>query len=471
MRGNRIGFKLGLAIMSLFLVVLLSLGVMIDRMFSSFYYREMRTQAMELASHFTAMAESGDTTNELMMGSFAEFTDVSIFNISRDGKVELHSGLHDAADRMFIQDGDLEHIFAGADSSFVYSDPAGHRYFVTAQPIKQGTSIISALYVMSSMENMEQTLAAVRDILLLAGVSAFVLALLITLVIARILSRPLVQMQKATRKIAAGELETRLTISSNDEIGTLAGAINDLAVDLQRFRDTRQEFLANISHELRTPVTYLQGYAKVVRDGLYETEEEQQLYLNIIHQEAHRIQHLVDDLFELAKMEEGQIPLHIGPVDFTGIAGQAVSKLELTARDKGIRLLFNVSGAAAPIPGDAKRMEQIVMNILENAVRYTDEGEVRVLLQYDSDKVRFIVEDTGIGIPEEELPFVFERFYRVEKSRSRQYGGTGLGLSIVHKLTGLLGGTVSISSKPGEGTKCEVVFEKTDNTQQAELVR
>ncbi|WP_342566128.1 HAMP domain-containing sensor histidine kinase [Paenibacillus sp. FSL R7-0345] len=461
MSGNRIGFKLGMAIMSVFLVVLLSLGVIIDKMFSSFYYREMRTEAEELASHFTAMAESGDTTNEQMMRSFAEFTDVSIFNISQDGGVKLHSGVHDSADRSFIHAGELDRIFAGRDLSFVYTDPGGHRYFITAQPIEEGNRIVSALYVMSSTESMEQSLADVRDILLLSGVIAFALALLITLIIARILSRPLVQMQKATRKIAAGELETRLMISSNDEIGTLAGAINDLAVDLQRFRDTRQEFLANISHELRTPVTYLQGYAKVLKEGLYETEEEQKLYLDIIDQEAHRIQHLVDDLFELAKMEEGQIPLHIELVDFAGITGQAVRKLELTARDKGIRLLFNISGEAVPIPGDAKRLEQIVMNLLENAVRYTDEGEVRVLLQYTEAQVWFTVEDTGIGIPEEELPFIFERFYRVEKSRSRQYGGTGLGLSIVHKLAGLLGGAVKITSKPGEGTRCEVVFSST----------
>lgn len=204
MSGNRIGFKLGMAIMSVFLVVLLSLGVIIDKMFSSFYYREMRTEAEELASHFTAMAESGDTTNEQMMRSFAEFTDVSIFNISQDGGVKLHSGVHDSADRSFIHAGELDRIFAGRDLSFVYTDPGGHRYFITAQPIEEGNRIVSALYVMSSTESMEQSLADVRDILLLSGVIAFALALLITLIIARILSRPLVQMQKATRKIAAG---------------------------------------------------------------------------------------------------------------------------------------------------------------------------------------------------------------------------------------------------------------------------
>ncbi|AIQ68836.1 sensor histidine kinase [Paenibacillus graminis] len=463
MKNNIIGFKLGLAIMSVFLIVLLFLGVAIDRMFSSFYYKEMRTETEELASHFTVMAESQDTTSEQMMRTFAEFSNVSIFNISRDSRLTLHSGVHDSADRSFIHGADLARIFSGTRVSLLYKDPAGHRYFVTGRPIKDGGRVSSALYVMSSTQSMVQSLASVRDILLLSGIGAFVLALGITWIIARLLSRPLVQMQKATRKLAAGELETRLTIGSNDEIGFLAAAINDLAVDLQRYRDTRQEFLANISHELRTPITYLQGYAKVVKDELYETEEEKKLYLDIIGQEAHRIQHLVEDLFELAKMEEGKIPLHLEEVDLKRIVDQAARKLELTAKEKGLKLAVVHNGQASLLLGDSKRMEQIVMNLLENAVRYTDEGEINVQLNYLPGSAVFIVEDTGIGIPEAELPYIFDRFYRVEKSRSRQYGGTGLGLSIVNKLVELLDGSIRITSKAGAGTRCEVKFNRQPN--------
>ncbi|WP_379147177.1 sensor histidine kinase [Paenibacillus sp. sgz500992] len=460
MKNNIIGFKLGVVIMSVFLIVLLSLGIVIDRMFTSFYYQEMQTEAEELASHFTAMAESKDTTNGQMMMSFAEFSNVSIFNISLDGKVLLHSGVHDSTDRSFIRAQDMQAIFTGQRVSFLYKDPSGYRYFVTGQPISSGDIITSALYVMSSTENMEHSLSTVRDILLLSGLGAFLLALGITWFIARILSRPLVQMQKATRKIAAGELETRLTISGNDEIGFLAGAINDLAMNLQHYRDTRQEFLANISHELRTPITYLQGYAKVVKGGLYETEEEKILYLDIIDQEAHRIQHLVDDLFELAKMEEGKIPLNLEEVDLALLVDQAVRKVELTAKEKGLQLNSSCTGEPFGLQGDGKRMEQIVMNLLENAIRYTDAGEVSVQLDFRVDSAAFIVEDTGIGIPEEELPYIFDRFYRVEKSRSRQYGGTGLGLSIVNKLVELLGGEIEITSRAGAGTRCRVVFYK-----------
>lgn len=460
MKNNIIGLKLGIVIISLFFVVLLFLGIVIDRLFTNFYYSEMHTETEELTSHFTVMAESGDTTTEQMMKTFAEFSNVSIFNISKGGLVDFHSGVHDSADRSFIRTADLAAIMSGKSVSFDYQDPAGHHYFVTGQPITKSDSIDSALYVMASTKSMEQSLSDVRNILFLSGFGAFILALGITWVIAKALSRPLVQMQKATRKIAAGELETRLTISTKDEIGFLAGAINDLAVDLQRYRDTRQEFLANISHELRTPITYLEGYAKVVMDGLYETDEEKNLYLNIIYQEAHRIQDLVEDLFDLAKMEEGNISLHLEWFDLSEMVDRAVRKVELKAKEKELGLAIHHSGSAVNILGDEKRMEQIVMNLLENAIRYTDRGEINVHLVYEATSVAFIVEDTGMGIPEAELPYIFDRFYRVEKSRSRQYGGSGLGLSIVNKLVSLLGGTIKITSQVGIGTRFEVHFNK-----------
>ncbi|KGE20889.1 sensor histidine kinase [Paenibacillus wynnii] len=458
MRSNRVGLKLGLVIISVFLIVILFLGFAIDRMFTNFYSAEMRRETEEITSHFTVMANAADTTSEQTMMTFAEFSNVSIFNILESGSVTLHSGVHDSTDRTFIRASDLKKIFSGEKVSLLYEDPSGNRYFVSGQPITAGGVITSALYVMSSTEQMEQSLSGVRNLLILSGTGAFLLALGITWIIAQVLSRPLLQMQKATRKIARGELETRLEIKSKDEIGSLADAINDLAIDLQHYRDTRQELFSNISHELRTPITYLEGYSKVVKDKLYETEEEKDRYLDIIYQEAVRLQHLVDDLFDMAKMEEGKISLVFERIDLSELVEQAVRKVELKAKDKSLRLTNSQSGKASLVHADGKRMEQIVLNLLENAIRYTEQGGIDVHLVYTSKRVTLIVEDTGIGIPEEELPYIFERFYRVEKSRSRQFGGTGLGLSIVKKLVEVQGGELQVSSKLGEGTRFEIQF-------------
>ncbi|WP_054939804.1 sensor histidine kinase [Paenibacillus ihuae] len=458
MRNNRIGIKLGLVIITVLLIVLLFLGFAIDKMFTNFYTAEMRKETEEIASHFTVMANATDVTSEQTMMTFAEFSNVSIFNILDNGTVNLHSGVHDSADRSFIRGSDLDKIFAGKIVSLLYEDPQGNRYFVSGQPITSDGVITSALYVMASTEQMEQSLSGVRNLLILSGMGAFLLALGITWIIAQVLSRPLLQMQKATRKIAIGELETRLEIKSRDELGSLAEAINDLAADLQRYRDSRQELFSNISHDLRTPITYLEGYSRVVKDHLYETEEEKDRYLDIIYQEAVRLQHLVDDVFDLAKMEEGKISLLVEELNLSDLTEHAVQKVKLKANEKGLNLSFESSGPVSLVRGDRKRMEQIVLNLLENAIRYTEKGSITAGLQYTGTTVLLSVEDTGIGIPEEDLPYIFERFYRVEKSRARQFGGTGLGLSIVKKLAELQGGKIKVNSQLGEGTRFEVHF-------------
>ncbi|MED1790290.1 ATP-binding protein [Brevibacillus laterosporus] len=458
MRHNRIGMKLGSVIAAIFFIVLLFLGISLYQMFSNFYHTEMRTEVTEMTSHFTTMAETTETSSEEMILTFADFSNVSMFYIDATGEITLHSGGHNAADRSFIRPKDLKQIFSGKTINLEHEDLLGNRYMVIGQPIYQDNQISSAIYVMASTQSMDKSLAAVRNLLILSGVGAFLLAMGITWIMALLFSRPLIMMQQATKKIAIGELETRLDIHSKDEIGDLAAAINNLAADLQRYRDTRQEFFANISHELRTPITYLEGYAKVVKNRLYTTEEEKDRYLDIIYQEGVRIQHLVDDLFELAKMEEGKVSLSMEWVDLKDVVDQAVQTVSLKAKEKGLELVVHPSESVPLIRGDGMRMEQIILNLLENAVRYTEKGHIDVHLHCTSSTLSLSIEDTGIGIPEDERPYIFDRFYRVEKSRSRQTGGTGLGLSIVKKLVELQGGSIEVRSKRGIGTSFTVQF-------------
>lgn len=458
MRRNRIGMKLGLVIASIVFIVLLFLGVSLYQMFSNFYHAEMRTEVTEMTSHLRTMAETTESSMEEMILTFADFSNVSMFYINAAGEITLHSGRHSAADRSFIRTEDIQQIFSGETIDLEHEDPLGNRYMVIGQPIYQDNQISSAIYVMASLQSMDKSLITVRNLLFLSGIGAFLLAIGITWIMALLFSRPLLMMQRATKKIAIGELETRLEIHSKDEIGDLASAINNLAADLQRYRDTRQEFFANISHELRTPITYLEGYAKVVKNRLYETEEEKERYLDIIYQEGVRIQHLVNDLFELAKMEEGKISLSMEWVDLKDVVNQAVQTVSLKAKEKGIELIVHPAESVPLIRGDGMRMEQIVLNLLENAVRYTEEGRIEILLRSTAGTLSLSIEDTGIGIPEDEMPYIFERFYRVEKSRSRKTGGTGLGLSIVKKLVELQGGSIQVSSQKDVGTRFTVTF-------------
>jgi signal transduction histidine kinase len=453
MRGiNRIGLKLGAAIAALLLIVILALGLIIDRVFTGFYHTRMGEDVEELTRHFAGMAELHESGSDEMIHMFAEFSNVSISMVDKEGRRTADLGSLKVADSSFITKTSLAELELGRSVRFEFAASSGERYFVSAQPIAGGGHASSALYVLSSMRSMDESLERVRILIAVSAAAAFLMAIAFSYFMSQVLSRPLVQMEKAARTIAKGRLEKRLPVGSRDEIGTLAKAINDLSQDLQHYRDTRQEFFANVSHELRTPVTYLEGYTRVIKDGLYESEEEKEQYLAIIHQEAQRLKRLIHDLFELSKMEEGKVNLSMEWLDIGELVEGCVNKARLKAREKKLQLLYHPAQNALFVYGDGLRLEQVVMNLLDNAIQYTEEGRVEVTLTSAAREVGIAVLDTGIGIPEEELPYIFERFYRVEKSRSREFGGTGLGLAISRKLIELQGGTLEASSTPGEGT-------------------
>ena len=234
-------------------------------------------------------------------------------------------------------------------------------------------------------------------------------------------------------------------------------AINNLAADLQRYRDTRQEFFANISHELRTPITYLEGYAKVVKNHMYETEEEKDRYLDIIYQEGVRIQHLVDDLFELAKMEEGKISLSMEWIDLRYVIHQSVQKVSLKAKEKGLELVVHPTESVPFIRGDGMRLEQIALNLLENAIRYTDEGRIDVYLHHSSTMLTLSIQDTGIGIPDDELP-ISSTVLSCREVQITANGRDRARFVDCQKLVKPQGGSIHVTSRVGKGTCVTVQF-------------
>jgi signal transduction histidine kinase len=454
---NRIGLKLGAAIMVLMIVILVSLGLAVDQLFTSFYETQMREDSQEIAAHFTKMAESGDTSSQMMIRTFAEFSDVKVFWVNTDGKILTLSGERQQ-NLSFIRARDTRRLLAGHSVEFQTSDAYGNRFFVVGKPIKMDRSTRPAIYIVASMKKVDVSLQRHRNLLMLSGLGAFLLALGMVQIMSKLLSIPLLQMQIMTEKMSKGNWDARLQIRSHDEIGKLGYSINDLAASLQRYRDTRRTFFSNISHELRTPITYLQGYAKVLKDGLVDSDKEKKQYLSIIYQESVRLEHLVSDLFDLSKMEEGQLKLSMEWLDLKEIVKTAVQKVKLKAGNKQLSLQTDLHDPIPLIHGDHKRMEQVLLNLLENAIRYTEKGSVVVRLAKQKEATILSVSDTGIGIPKDELPYIFERFYRVEKSRTREYGGTGLGLSIVKKYVDMQGGTVQVDSKPGKGTTFKLIF-------------
>lgn len=460
MRINQIVIKLGGTILFLFLMVLLPLGFAIDRMFTGFYYNEVQTQIDQLSLRYAgSVAHMNSMHSAGMIEMMADFSNVKIVIVNSQGEVVARSSGSDLPVGTKISHQDLLALSKGESIRGEMVDPeTSIRYLVSGNSIQSGLSFSGAVYVFSSVEGIHQSIHKVRNMLILSGIGALFLAFGFTYVFSKKIANPLLQMEQATRQIAKGDLDTRVTITSNDEIGSLAKAINDLAYDLQKYRDSRQEFFANISHELRTPMTYLEGYTKVVKDGLYQSEEEKDRYLAIIHDESIRLSGMITDLFELAKMEEGKIGLHLEWIDLSEVVESAIQKTSLKAKEKGLDLRQHIQEELPLLYCDGQRLTQIFINLIDNAIRYTEAGFVSVRAWRDQDHIKITVEDTGIGIPDNELDNIFDRFYRVEKSRSRQYGGTGLGLAIVKNLVELQGGAIEVRSTLGKGTCFEITF-------------
>ncbi len=196
-----------------------------------------------------------------------------------------------------------------------------------------------------------------------------------------------------------------------------------------------------------------------MREGLWTTKDERNQYLNIIEDEATRLSYLMNDLFDLAKIDDGRITLHLEDIELDQLIEQVSSKTSYRALEKGITLTAEHSALeGVTIWGDPLRMEQVLLNIVENAIRYTPHGRITISVLCEAENVKIKVEDTGIGINKEELPYIFDRFYRVEKSRSRAYGGTGLGLSIVKQLIELHQGSIHVDSTIGQGTTVTITL-------------
>jgi signal transduction histidine kinase len=295
------------------------------------------------------------------------------------------------------------------------------------------------------------TLARVQEAIVTAGVIAGVLALVIAGVLAWRLLRPVRQLTAATEGVARGDFSQRVPVTSSDEVGELAAAFNYMAEELERAAQLRRNMTADVAHELRTPLSVVRGKLEGVLDGVYPATSE---HLEPILEATELLTYLVDDLRLLAQAEAGQLTLEKGQVDVNDLLRDAQVNFEPQASDRGVTLTLDLPPELPTIMADWHRVTQVLGNLLTNALRHTPEGgHVTLSAAAASDAVKVTVADTGTGIPAEDLPYIFDRFWRGEKSRSRAGGGSGLGLAIAKQLVELHKGTIGAESTLGQGSK------------------
>ena len=296
-------------------------------------------------------------------------------------------------------------------------------------------------------------LARVNRAVWLAALAAGGAALFVGGLLAYGIVRPIRKLIAATRGVGRGDLSQRVPVSSGDEMGELASAFNSMAADLQDAERLRRDMTADIAHELRNPIAVLQGNLEAVIDGVLPPTPE---HLQPLLDQTGLLTRLVDDLRTLALADSGELSLQRMPTDPADLARSVVSRFTSQAQAKGIVLDVEISPDLPTPLLDPQRIDQVVGNLLSNAIRHTPSGG-RIVFRVTRDKsirpagVTFTVRDTGPGIPPDALPHVFERFYRVDRSRARAEGGTGLGLAIARKLVEAHGGEIRAESEPGRG--------------------
>lgn len=252
-------------------------------------------------------------------------------------------------------------------------------------------------------------------------------------------------------------LEARLVPFSMNTSRVVIGFFRDVTEE-KRVEAIKRDFVANVSHELRTPLASIKGYAETLLDGAMNEPDTLKNFLSIINRHAGRMAVLIEDLLTLSMLESHHLPLKLEQVDVKALIINVIQGFEKNARDKGLKLTADISDDIPSVTADRVRLEQVMVNLIDNAIKYTNSGAVRVAANMADNMLKVDVEDTGIGIPEKDIPRIFERFYRVDKGRSRELGGTGLGLAIVKHIIQVHNGKIWVKSTPGKGTTYSFVL-------------
>jgi signal transduction histidine kinase len=322
------------------------------------------------------------------------------------------------------------------------------------RPLVSGGRVVGAVTVrpvptMGMGQAGESFLERTNQGLLFGAVGGTAMALLFAAVLARSLTGPLRELTLAAGAIARGDLGSKVHVRSQDEVGELAASFNHMSEELARTRDLRRQLSADLAHELRTPLSIILGHAEAVEDGVLPPNRET---LGLIHDEAARLSRMVEDLRLLSLAEAGELRLQRAPTRPRAMLERAAAAQAPRARQKEIDLGWEADEGLAEVNVDPDRMAQVLDNLLDNALRHTPQGG-RIRLRAAAGPVgpRFSVADSGPGIAQEDLPRVFERFYRTDPARSREQGGSGLGLAIARSIVEAHGGRIWAESPPGDG--------------------
>ena len=441
--------------------------------------RSLQARAVLLKSPVIEVFESTEAARLVESGLqerlrvLSQELDTRFTVIRLDGIVVADSEEHPAK---MDNHGNRPEVLAAASGEYGastrFSRTVGLRMMYLALPVRSNGQLVGYVRTSLPLSVIDERISQLRAIIAVAAGSAALAALLLGLVFARRFSAPLTSMTSVAQAMAHGDYDQRLSITRSDEIGKLAGALNQMAEsardrmsELHRLEQIRRDFVANVSHELKTPIAAVRGLVETIIDDQEITDENRERFLDKIHNQSMRLSAIVTDLLTLSRLESGNEVLETISLDLSEVVRSTVTSLGQAAEERNIRVEILLPEGPVRLLGDEDALSQVTSNLLDNALKYSPRGaEVWIRLRQENGKAVIEVQDQGVGIEPRDRDRIFERFYRVDKARSRELGGTGLGLSIVKHIVLAHGGEVDVESSPGAGSTFRVFLPVENST-------
>jgi signal transduction histidine kinase len=471
-----------LAVVALSLLIVgFFLTYLIEKYFFSAREWEVAGQARDVAylvaddlgrGDLTAVEKTIETIAFSLDAKIRVLDDYGAPFLTIDPETELAENKIDQQEGVGLEEREIEHVFKGNMLTKKVYGPVLQRLLVAA-PVyyehsemetemviaEEEPQIIGAITLSVPLLGIEENLAQISRLILYAGTISVLVAAVFVYFVTKNLTRPLYKINQAALKLAEGNYDCKIEEKSNDEIGTLIKTFNYSVEQVEKnveeqkkLEQLRRNLVANVSHELKAPLASIRGFSELMLDGLVE-ESDKEKYMQVILDNSVHLSRLVDDLLTLSHLESGQLYLEKEEISIDALARWSFDSIATRGEEKDLKMNLELAPSLPVIKGDRTRLHEILINLLENAVEHTPPGGEVTLKVYCLDYQLVIeVRDTGCGISEEDLPYIFERFYKTDRSRAQNSGSSGLGLAIAKQLVEMHNGRITVVSNPGEGS-------------------
>lgn len=457
---NTIFVKLLNSYLLIILVVFGVLGTSLSWMFKEYLFdqkeRQLTFQGKDIASLVAPLLIMQESTSELI--NLLNRADLAlgreIWVIDLNGIVLAAAAAHEYCEGTALESSELEEIKAGnvairRGTSQYFEEPVIR---VTVPVINPEKKPIGAVILYSPIFEITETFGDLMEVLFVGGLISMLIAFVVALFLSKRISNPMFELVELSTKIANGERDITYPEGSEiDEINHLSKTISSMVGKVEENDRRMRNFVSNVSHELRTPLTTIKGFTEALKDNKGKNPADRERFLDIIHREVNRLSELIDTLLFMSKSEGN--PLIPEKFELGAVVVRKIKDFETRLQDKAIEVRTEFDSRSYRVYANKASVEQIIINLLDNAIKYSAANSVITLnLEEVKEEVVLTVEDEGIGIPPEDIPYIWERFYRVDKARSRDTGGSGLGLAIARQLVEMNEGRIEVQSEPGKGS-------------------